>query len=768
MSMYKIYIDNGSGLKAFYLPGIAELALSDIHYKPSAGSAGSLAFKVPATHPLLGQVHPLSTDFWLLKGQKKLFRGRYVGKEEDFYKTGKIECEGDLNFLIDSMQDPYEYAGGISGFFDQLLNVHNGMVEARKQFKRGIVNVTDENNYINRSDSHYSTTAEAFKGKLVKTHSGFLRVRHEPDGNYLDYVYDYGGTNKQVIRFGENLIDITKQIDATKIVTALIPTGAEVEFEDELGETQTRVVDIAPVNGGKKYIINQAAVDKWGMIWGTHEWKDVTLPENLMKKAGVYLEECAVLPETMELTALDLSLIDMTVDDLEVGYWTKVVSVPHGLSGLYMLYEMDINISDPDKSKISLGGKVSTLSGTAVKNKVEASRSVQLLAESTSQEINRKVENATTLITGGFGGYVVLDNIDPSTGKKMHPWRILVMNAPDKAVASNVIQINQNGIGFSTTGINGPYRNAWTIDGNLVADFVTTGTMLADRIRGGTLEVGGAGLGKDGVVMVKDAFGNMLCRIDKAGMQFYDGANNVTAVINKDGVDVRKGSIRGANLTLGGAGNNDGTMTLLDASGNVAAQLDKTGVDVRKGNIRGANLTLGGNGNADGTMVLLDTSGNVICSADNTGFKIYRGIVASYSPDGRNRSTVSDGSFKTWLENKYIVYLGEGGYENHGSKGSAVLWLDGSHGILLDANSGKITCRDIEVDRSVKVRDMDVRGGIDASGNIICTGSRIECSGDIHAKNVWCENLARYSDIEKLAKNSRVDELERRIAALGG
>ena len=654
MSQYQIYIDNGDGQQAFYLPGVEELALADIHYKPSAGSAGTLSFTVPPTHPLRNQVHPLSTDFWLVKGGKRIFRGRYVGREDDFYKTGKLDCEGDLNFLVDSVQDPYDYTGGIAGFFDKMLTAHNGMVEARKQFKRGIVNVADENNYINRSNSNYSTTAEALKAKLVETHGGFLRVRHETDGNYLDYVYDYGGTNAQVIRFGQNLLDITKSVDATQIVTALIPIGAEVEYTDELGETQTRRVDIASVNDGKKYVVNQAAVDRWGMIWGTHEWKDVTLPQNLLKKAQAYLEECAALPETMELTALDLSLIDVSVDELQVGYWTRVVSGPHEVSGLYMLYEADINISDPDKSKISLGGRASTLSGTTAKNQIEASRKVQQTAEAASEEINRKIENATTLITGGFGGYVVLDNIDPSTGEKIHPWRILIMNAPTKETAQNIIQINQNGIGFSTTGINGPYRNAWTIDGNLVADFITAGTMLADRIRGGVLEVGGTGLGKDGIIRI------------------------------------------------------------LSSSGGLLAQYDKDGVN------------------------------------------IYRGRIASYADDGVSRSTMTDGSFKTWVGDTYLLYLGNGGYEEHGSSGSAVLWLDGLHGIQLDASNGKGTMRDLELERDATIRgDLGVEGEVNISGRTRVTDS-LEVSNDI-----FCNGDVSGRNISDLA--SRVSALEQKV-----
>ena len=627
MSQYQIYLDNGDGLRALWLPGVEELALADIHYRPSAGSAGTLSFTVPPTHPLKDQIHPLSTDLWLLKGGKRIYRGRYVGREEDFYRTGKLDCEGDLNFLVDSVQDPYEYTGGIAGFFEKMLTAHNGMVEARKQFKRGIVNVVDENNYINRSNSKYSTTAATLKDKLVETHGGFLRVRHEADGNYLDYVYDYGGTNSQVIRFGQNMLDITKQVDATRIITALIPIGAEVEYTDELGETQTRLVDITSVNDGKKYVVNQAAVDRWGMIWGTHEWEDVTLPQNLLKKAQAYLEECAALPETMELTALDLSLIDVSVDELQVGYWTRVVSGPHEVSGLYMLYEADINISDPDKSKISLGGRASTLSGTTAKNQIEASRKVQQTAEAASEEINRKIENATTLITGGFGGYVVLDNIDPATGKKIHPWRILIMNTPAQETAQNIIQINQNGIGFSTTGINGPYRNAWTIDGNLVADFITSGTMLADRIRGGVLEVGGAGLGKDGSILVVSRDGINVIRIDQNGIGF---------------------STSGVNGPYQNAWTIDGQLS---------ADFVKTG-SMLADRIRGGVLEVGGTGlGKDGIIRILSSSGVLLAQYDKDGVNIYRGRIASYADDGVSRSTMTDGSFKTWVGNDNLLYL---------------------------------------------------------------------------------------------------------------
>lgn len=64
----------------------------------------------------------------------------------------------------------------------------------------------------------------------------------------------------------------------------------------------------------------------------------------------------------------------------------------------------------------------------------------------------------------------------------------MFLDTPSAETAKNVLRINTNGIGFSTNGVNGPYRNAWTIDGSLVADFITTGVLTANLIKAGVLQ----------------------------------------------------------------------------------------------------------------------------------------------------------------------------------------------------------------------------------------------------------------------------------------
>lgn len=516
------------------------------------GSAGSFTFRVHKEHPYYKQLKVLTSEVIVYDDGACVFCGRMWRPEQDFDNMVAITCEGELTYLLDSRQRPFTYTGGIDGYIGQLLDVHNSQVDASRQIKKGNIVVSGDGGYKEWTVQGFSDTLTLLR-QLPESFGGYLRVRHEAGVRYLDYLWDYGGINTQVIRFGENLLDLTHYVDATQIITCLIPQGADVEYKDESGETQSRAVDITSVNGGVDYIENAEAVELYGRIWGYQKWDDVTEPGILLAKSREYLKEASTLPASMEVSAVDLAAIDSTVQQFQLGFWTDVSSDPHGINQKFLLTRREINLLDPGQGSITLGRQTETLTGTTVKNQTAVSERIEKVAEDTAQEINRRVENATQLIMGGKGGYVVIDNIEPDTGNTTTPWRILIMNTPDKETATNVIQFNQNGIGFSTTGINGPYKNAWTIDGNLVADFITAGQMLADRIRGGTLELGGTGPGKDGVLIIRNVDGKKLARFDKNGITINEGNINMTSgSITLPGFKLTSGGV----LTLDGTSNN--------------------------------------------------------------------------------------------------------------------------------------------------------------------------------------------------------------------
>ena len=142
---------------------------------------------------------------------------------------------------------------------------------------------------------------------------------------------------------------------------------------------------------------------------------------------------------------------------------------------------------------------------------------------STFQQImDKKAAEATDWMLSG-NGYVVA--IQSSDGQ----WKeLLFMDTNDIATAQKVLRINENGIGFSTTGAQGPYTNAWTIDGQLVADFITTGHMTLDRLQGGTATLGGNNNG-NGKLQIKNASGTVIITIDKDGIVYGNGKFKVDA-----------------------------------------------------------------------------------------------------------------------------------------------------------------------------------------------------------------------------------------------
>lgn len=528
--MFRVNVKTDGTEYPLYEPLDESLRIFEPVLSEEMGGAGSFQFQISRDHSYYDRLKPLRSEIILYQDDEAIFIGRLMKPSRNFDNMVTLPCEGILTYLLDSQQRPVVITGNLQTYIAKLLEIHNGQVEQRKRVEVGSIVVTGGNDKTVREITEFTPTLTALR-QLADQYGGFFRLRRAGGKNVLDYVWDYGAMNSQIIRFGENLLDLEEQVDASNIITCLIPQGGEVEYQDELGETQTRTVDIVSVNNGKDYIVNEAAVAAYGQVWGYQKFEDVTDQNVLLEKAKIYLEEASALPSSLQISAVDLAVIDASTESFRVGCWTQVLSEPHGIEQNFILTKREINLLDPTQGSITLGREVETMTDTANRTQAEISERVDKIVDSTSKEIQRKIENATTLITGGFGGYVVLDNIDPATGKKMHPWRILVMNTPDKDTAKNVIQINQNGIGFSTTGINGPYSNAWTIDGNLVADFITTGTMLADRIRGGTLEVGGSGLGKDGMIRVLDAKNKEIVRMDKSGVTIYAGKLNAPDIV---------------------------------------------------------------------------------------------------------------------------------------------------------------------------------------------------------------------------------------------
>lgn len=148
---------------------------------------------------------------------------------------------------------------------------------------------------------------------------------------------------------------------------------------------------------------------------------------------------------------------------------------------------------------------------------------------SDKKDIYDAIGNATSQLAGTTGGYVVIDQDD---NKK--PYEILIMDTPDRGTAKNVWRWNSGGLGFSSNGYNGPYTTAITSDGKIVADFITTGTLLATLIKGGTLTLGGGTAYGNGSEIVRDVDGNIIGTWDSTGITINKGTITGSTIDAKD------------------------------------------------------------------------------------------------------------------------------------------------------------------------------------------------------------------------------------------
>lgn len=146
----------------------------------------------------------------------------------------------------------------------------------------------------------------------------------------------------------------------------------------------------------------------------------------------------------------------------------------------------------------------------------------QTKIKDTATNLENAFKDAQAKITGNQGGFII-----QRLNEDDKPYEFLVMDTEDINSATNVIRLNQQGIGFSQNGYNGPFGVAITIDGQIVADYITAGTLSADLIQSGFNGIAtGVSISKDGLITQSNA-GNYT-QLVSGSLRIFDNANNMT------------------------------------------------------------------------------------------------------------------------------------------------------------------------------------------------------------------------------------------------
>lgn len=327
-----------------------------------------------------------------------------------------------------------------------------------------------------------------------------------------------GNDNGVVIRYGKNLTDVEQDANISSVATGVLPywVGAEGEL------VQGNIVNV----DGTFDFVRIMTIDF------SSDFENQPTASELETRAMQYIKSNKIGVPSVSISVSFVQL-EQTEEYKDLALLEKcdlcdTVTVQFEALGINAKAEIVRIITDvllERYESVEVGDIRANIAYTI------ADQQQKIEKTPTTSAMQKAINNATNWLTSA-DGYVIAVKDDNGTWKE-----ILFLDTPSAETAKNVLRINTNGIGFSTNGVNGPYRNAWTIDGSLVADFITTGTLNAalakiinidaTNINTGTLN---ADLIKAGNIKSKNGISNFDL---STGIQTYRMATNLL-----DGYDV--------------------------------------------------------------------------------------------------------------------------------------------------------------------------------------------------------------------------------------
>ena len=488
--MYKIYADN----HLIYDSTIEDYKISKGSITLETNKSGSFTFSLYPDHFYYDKFVRLKTIITVYKSGKIVFRGRILNDVTDYWNNKVITCEGELGFLQDSIIRPFEFSGTPADLFKKFIEEHNSQVDDFKKFNIGEVTVIDTNDYIARSNSNYESALSNLNSRLIgETLGGYFYITHGADGTdptpTINYLADFTNVSSQKIEFGTNLKKYTKTVNADSIATAIIPLGAEID--DGNSDTENKKLNIASINNGIDYVFEPSAVAMYGWIFAVVEWDDVTTAEALKKKAEDYLQESINQNITIELNAIDLHLLDSSIESFKIGDYIQVASEPHNFDATLLCNKQTINLLKPDNDSVTLGYTKSSFTEITTRSTSSVSTSLgstkdDMLAKISSQDLARQRLGA--LLSQSLGVFTTEEKLENgSTVYYMHDNQVLEDSKTIWKLTADAFAVSTDGGKTWNAGLDS--------SGNAVLNVLSAIGVKAEWIDADTLESISASIG---------------------------------------------------------------------------------------------------------------------------------------------------------------------------------------------------------------------------------------------------------------------------------
>ncbi|MDN5951225.1 MAG: phage tail protein [Loigolactobacillus coryniformis] len=369
VTLYKDAADQvGTVVQASYLDQV----ISDGQLGLGINVSDKFTFKIYPFASIYNEINGMVSQYKIeseIDGHE-LSRGRILLAEEiydgstGYYKA--VTCSSDLDYLNDSKQ-PFQKVQNTTPAqdFTSLINIHNQQVSADRQFKVGKMEITNSTDNVYHYVTPGTSTFATINEKLITKWGGELRIRHENDGNYIDWLKEIGIHATQVIDVDTNLKTIERKLDPSQVYSVFYPYGATIE---QTNATETNSADVASprltissVNSGHDYLERSDLIGEFGRISGTKNWDDVHDAKILLSKAKTDFANYRPVAVGYQIGAIDLKPFGLAVDSFSVGNYNRLINEYMGIDDELRIATITLNLDNPETDTLTIGDKELTL-----------------------------------------------------------------------------------------------------------------------------------------------------------------------------------------------------------------------------------------------------------------------------------------------------------------------------------------------------------------------------------------------------------------------
>ena len=472
---------------------------------------------------------------------------------------------------------------------------------------------TDKTVSANFKITEPSSVRSWFAGKEGSILDVFGTGEYKYD-NYEVSFLAHRGTDRGVkILYGKNLLSLSQNRDSSNIITAVIAFWKD-------SQSGSVVIGNSISTGVSLDVPNVKTLDC------SDAFDTAPTTAQLDAKATAYIGANNVATPTNSIT-LNFLQIGTLKDRVDLCDTVHIEYEDFGITATAKCIKTVWDVIKEKYLAIEIGEPKTNITDTIIANQKEAATKVN--ATTMAQAINQ----ATSLITGNLGGYLVINDSD-SDG---YPDELLIMNTADISTATKVWRFNVSGLGYSNTGYSGNYGLALTMDGEIVADKITTGTLSANRIKAGIL------------ADVNNKF-TMDMTTGKVVMSSFN-ALNTFRLINDN--------------------NNSKGLLNISSSGDTTFWLT-SGTSSFPMIWLNANQITG-----NGTIDILDASSHVLCRVDGNNLTLHNNgntLLKLQGSDGSIEVNNTSGTKTVWLRSK-TGYNNGGGLDCYNTSGTGVAYI---------------------------------------------------------------------------------------------